>query len=222
MTYLHQHNKTIQGDCFNPFGPLVWMGKLDQSIIDITNECIDKCKKDASLDLASRLAGRVNIQSSLQENIDPRVTDAIMEHVLEFSLAGGMSMSKEDMQIHGLWCNDQVKAEFNPIHSHDGMYSFVFYTKNTVTQESATSNKWDTTPMTDTDMGGNQALAGSIELHYGEPAFCNQHSMLHFPQEGDLLIFPAWLRHSVYPFYCEGERISVAGNVHQKLMMNER
>ena len=220
MTYLHQHDRTVEGQVLSPFGPLVWQGRLDQSIIDITNECIDKCKKDASLDLASRLAGRVDIQKSLEENIDPRVKDAIMSHVAEYTVISGMNIPKEDMQIHGLWCNDQRKAEFNPIHSHDGMFSFVFYTKNTITQEQATNNKWDKSHEGETQ--GNRPIAGSIELHYGEPSFMNMASMLHFPQEGDLLIFPAWLRHSVYPFYCEGERISVAGNVHQKLMMNER
>ena len=34
-----------------------------------------------------------------------------------------------------------------------------------------------------------------------------------FPEEGDMFIFPAWLKHWVYPFKSDCERISVSGNV---------
>ena len=59
-------------------------------------------------------------------------------------------------------------------------------------------------------------MAGHIELHYGETQFLNVSTFSHFPLQGDLLVFPSWLRHSVYPFYCGGERISVAGNIRFK------
>lgn len=205
----------VQGQVIAPFGPVVWKGNLNKDVINKTNQCIEKVKDDLNLDLVSQLAGRVEVQRSLHENIDPSVIDSIMNHVKVFAQDAGMQgIEKEDMYINGLWCNVQQKFEYNPLHSHDGMFSFVYYTKNTVTQEQAQSNKWDTTHESSTL--GNRPLAGSIELHYGEPSFMNMCSFLHFPQEGDLLIFPAWLRHSVYPFYCEGERISVAGNVHMK------
>ena len=34
------------------------------------------------------------------------------------------------------------------------------------------------------------------------------------PQIGDLYIFPSWLSHQVYPFRSEGERRSMAFNIH--------
>ena len=33
------------------------------------------------------------------------------------------------------------------------------------------------------------------------------------PEVGDLVMFPAWLRHYVNDFKSEGERISVSGNI---------
>ena len=33
------------------------------------------------------------------------------------------------------------------------------------------------------------------------------------PKEGDMFIFPAWLKHYVAPFYSDVTRISVSGNV---------
>ena len=32
------------------------------------------------------------------------------------------------------------------------------------------------------------------------------------PIEGKMYLFPSWLKHSVYPFYCEGERRSLSFN----------
>ena len=34
------------------------------------------------------------------------------------------------------------------------------------------------------------------------------------PEVGDFYIFPSWLTHQVYPFRSEGERRSMAFNVH--------
>ena len=33
------------------------------------------------------------------------------------------------------------------------------------------------------------------------------------PQPGKLLLFPSWMQHTVYPFFGEGERRTVAGNL---------
>mgnify|MGYP001243382153 FL=1 len=33
------------------------------------------------------------------------------------------------------------------------------------------------------------------------------------PKVGHFLIFPNWLNHMVYPFLCDGERRTVAGNI---------
>ena len=33
------------------------------------------------------------------------------------------------------------------------------------------------------------------------------------PEEGKLLLFPSWMQHTVYPFFGEGERRTVAGNM---------
>jgi hypothetical protein len=53
-----------------------------------------------------------------------------------------------------------------------------------------------------------------IEWRYGETHFLSPNRMLHFPEERDIVVFPGWLEHQVYPFKQEGaDRISVAGNI---------
>ena len=54
---------------------------------------------------------------------------------------------------------------------------------------------------------------GSIMFTYGEGGknFITYQS--HFPEERDIFVFPASLKHYVAPFVSAGERISVSGNV---------
>ena len=60
----------------------------------------------------------------------------------------------------------------------------------------------------------NRKLAGLIELQYGEPNFMNHDRYCLVPSRKDIIIFPSWLRHTVYAHYEENAvRISVAGNV---------
>ena len=44
--------------------------------------------------------------------------------------------------------------------------------------------------------------------------------MSFFPEEGDMFIFPAWLKHWVAPFKSKCTRISVSGNVHDSAPLN--
>ena len=44
--------------------------------------------------------------------------------------------------------------------------------------------------------------------------------MSHFPEEGDMFVFPAWLKHWVSPFKSDCVRISVSGNVHDSAKLN--
>ena len=60
----------------------------------------------------------------------------------------------------------------------------------------------------------NRKLAGLIELQYGEPNWMNWNNYNHVPKRRDIIIFPSWLRHTVYAHYEENcVRVSVAGNV---------
>ena len=44
--------------------------------------------------------------------------------------------------------------------------------------------------------------------------------MSDFPEEGDMFVFPAWLKHWVSPFKSNCTRISVSGNVHDSAPLN--
>ena len=68
---------------------------------------------------------------------------------------------------------------------------------------------------------GKSAGPGGLTFLYGDnDDHCiSYHSI--FPAAGDMFIFPAWLKHWVYPFKSDVTRISVSGNVIDKVELNK-
>ena len=64
---------------------------------------------------------------------------------------------------------------------------------------------------------GRSAGPGGLTFIDGEGprSYISQHSF--FPEEGDMFIFPASLKHWVFPFKSDCVRISVSGNVNDSI-----
>ena len=108
----------------------------------------------------------------------------------------------DKIQCVTAWINIMKAGEYNPTHfHHDCRLSSVLYLK--VPKELKKENA---------DYVGRSVGPGGITFLYGEPRgySITQYSL--FPQEGDLLIFPANVRHEVTPFKSKGKRISIAAN----------
>jgi hypothetical protein len=115
---------------------------------------------------------------------------------------------KINLKLGSAWVNFQKKGEFNPIHNHGGMYSFVL---------------WYKVPyyMNIEDVAGpgrksNSNRAGKFEFTYTNILGNITGSVLDVDKrwEGRIALFPALLNHQVFPFYSSDEyRISVAGNL---------
>ena len=116
-----------------------------------------------------------------------------------------------EFKLADIWVNYQKKHEFNPIHNHGGVYSFVIWLKIPYDYEDQCklpqfkgTKKIDLKP-------------GCFEFRYvdmlGYPAskiyFLNKEE-----HEGKMVLFPAMLNHQVYPFYnIDEERVSMSGNI---------
>lgn len=192
------------GQSFRPFGPPIYIGGINPIYIDEMNEHIsnDVEKKD----VAGQLAGRVKDQLLLEHLVSNNCKKHIKQHVLSYAESNNLGMEDYHITMDGLWVNKAVANDFNPRHSHDGCFSFVIFTKNTVDSMDAINNPYDKSH------GEAMGLAGNLELSYGEYNFMSNCRYLHEPRVGDILVFPSWVQHSVFPFYCDGERWSVAGN----------
>ena len=119
-------------------------------------------------------------------------------------------ISKNDLPygLDNFWVNFQKQHEFNPMHNHSGVYSFVVFMKiPTVWKEQceipfvkeSNSPKASAFEFVYTDIMGN----------ISQYTYCLDSSF-----EGIMLFFPAEMMHQVYPFYnCEEERITISGNI---------
>ena len=116
---------------------------------------------------------------------------------------------KPEYIMSALWINYQKANEFNPPHDHDGKLSFVIYLQ--IPEELKKENA---------EYKGKSCGPGGIQFLYGNgPRECITY-MSYFPEELDMFIFPAWLKHWVSPYKADCVRISVSGNVHDSAPLN--
>ena len=110
--------------------------------------------------------------------------------------------------MNSFWVNFQKQHEFNPMHNHSGVYSFVVFMKiPTVWKEQCEIPfvKESNSPKASAFEFVYTDIMGTISQY----TYCLDSSF-----EGIMLFFPAEMMHQVYPFYnCEEERITISGNI---------
>jgi hypothetical protein len=114
--------------------------------------------------------------------------------------------------IDDMWVNFQKKYEYNPIHNHTGIYSFVI---------------WYQIPYLLEEELKFSSKSSIKEVSHGQFCFItenpNKKSLnrisskplnIDKTKEGYISMFPSSLAHLVYPFYSSDDyRITIAGNV---------
>ena len=117
-------------------------------------------------------------------------------------------ISSEDICLSKFWVNYQYKTEFNPMHIHTGIISFVIWIK--IPTESEEQHNLPIAKNSNTPSASDFAFAytdiiGNIQSYQIQ---------LSPRDNGLMMIFPASLNHQVYPFYeCDKKRVSISGNV---------
>lgn len=202
----------IEGRTFFPFGPPIFHGRLPMNIINEVQTHIDKVRGDDTRDYGDMLAGRIKQQYDISDLCSDDVYTVLKQCAIDYmDGVEGMTgfqpnnIGKDNLKVDALWVNIQKEREYNPPHLHDGMFSFVFYTKNDLLAQEAFNNEFD--------IQKGQQLGGTLELRYGEMQFFNFSNFSILPEVGDIVLFPSWVSHHVHQFYKpDAERISVAGN----------
>jgi hypothetical protein len=122
----------------------------------------------------------------------------------------GISVLTEDAPfcLRTLWVNFQKENEFNPLHDHGGVFSFVVWVK--------IPTDWKEQHALPISANSNLPKASDFEFQYTTMlGDYNTYSYsLDKKSEGSMLFFPSNLYHQVYPFYnCDKERVSISGNI---------
>jgi len=107
------------------------------------------------------------------------------------------------------WVNFQKQHEFNPLHDHGGVFSFVIWVK--------IPTDWREQHAIPISANSTNPIASNFEFQFvtmlGHPSRYTY--LLDKKSEGGMLFFPSQLQHTVYPFYeCDEERISISGNIY--------
>ena len=106
-----------------------------------------------------------------------------------------------ELSVKSFWCNVNTYGDYNTLHNHRGsILSGVFYVD-----------------VPDENMG-NINFQRSDDIEYYLPPLNNYNNFTgekasYKPESGKVLIFPSWLRHSVNPFFGEGERSTFSATV---------
>ena len=201
--------KKINIQMFN-WGPCVIRLKIQDNFKKLL---LDEGEKN-KLDFTDKLAGILNKETGYSEESKAKIVPLMSEALGVYDQAYQKYTmkpydKKPEYLLTALWINYQKANDFNPPHDHDGKLSFVTYLS--IPEELKKENAAYT---------GKSCGPGGIQFLYGNgPRDCVTIYSI-FPEENDMFIFPAWLKHWVAPYRSDVTRISVSGNVHDSAPLN--
>ena len=203
-------NTQIEVHTYN-WGPCL----IKVNILDEFRQILLEEAKQTEIDYKDKLAGQIakerGYTDKQREKIIPYLSPYLGVYDEAFQRFQNKRYEKKpEYTLTALWCNFQRQYEFNPPHDHDGKLSFVIYLS--IPEPLKEENK---------KYSGRSCGPGGIQFMYGEGPRDAVTYMSYFPKEGDMFIFPAWLKHWVSPFNSDCVRVSVSGNVHDSAPLSQ-
>lgn len=206
------------------FSPTILETTVPQKFIDIINatgdDVLSNETKSAKWDWSHKLVGKVHkevqIPLTSKENIK-YCSGIIKQNVLDYlnfiisknraynwkkMTQEGETPKIENINLFQSWIISQYKHEYNPWHTHSGDFSGVIYLKLPDGMEDHFNE----------ETKDHYPASGLIDFKFGEKCDLRSDTFMVHPKVGMMLVFPAWLNHTVYPFYCDGERRSMSFN----------
>ena len=197
--------------------------KLPQQTIDYLWERIDIAKKNPVY-VNKNLAGNIsrmykledpqnlviqNVNNILFNPIDnPKMFEFINMEVANMyrkSVCHYPFIGTFNPQLDDIWVNFQKKGEFQPVHRHSGLFSFVIWMDIPYNYKDETNS----------EQKGNFTFVTSCAANRGIRDIIIPMSP---KMNGYCCFFPSDLSHQVYPFYTsDKDRITISGNIsHQR------
>ena len=187
----------------HPFGPLIYKESISGDFHQFLLDAAEASRIDPE-NVGYSLAG--NIKDQLLLKLDPeKFVSYIYPHVFDYMNA---CMEHQIKHIsfdlgNGPWINYQRKNEFNPIHSRNGNLSSVIFID--IPEEIREEAKHT--------VQTNMPCAGQLEFMHGNDGYNYSGTFKVVPQTAQIYLFPADLKHTVYPFTSDVERITMSFNV---------
>jgi hypothetical protein len=161
----------------------------------------------------NKLAGQIEHEYELNKThkyIENLVLPYTQEYEKQFNYLGGMSILNKDLPLgmwDAPWVNFMKKHEFNPTHTHTGVYSFVIWIDVPYDIEEEKSQNYC--------KDSRSPIPGYFQFLYTDAL--GRISAHNIPVDKTynnmMVLFPCDLNHAVYPFSTSDKyRISVSGN----------
>ena len=188
-----------------------WLNcKLNQKELDYVWECVNNRQNNINKILAGNISNSYELVDKDEWFFKNTLRSLIYLYQKEFGVKGYQDIvsPKSRPCVHHLstwWVNYQKQHEFNPLHNHSGVYSFVIWLKIPTEYEEQNKNNNTNTPEKSSFSFVYTNILGEIK---------SERIPLSKKYEGLMVFFPSTFMHQVQPFYnCEEDRISVSGNI---------
>lgn len=190
---------------------------VSESLMSAIKASVEKIKRNfqEQESFSKNLVGNIRKQflyTDNREEIEQLAIKLSQFHDDIYECSGHLDDSEGKLNLGSLWINFQQSGEFNPIHKHPGVYSFVIWVELPFTHED------EKTFGPGNSSNGNKG--GCFEFVYTNVWGQLMSHMIPADKsyEGKIILFPSRFNHVVYPFYTsQGYRISISGNLFRKL-----
>jgi hypothetical protein len=160
----------------------------------------------------NKLAGNIKKEYALKKNkkeLEKFLIDKAEDYNRAFNYLSSVKMLSKNanLSMDSAWVNFQSKNEFNPVHSHQSVYSFVGFIRIPYTIDDIINGP---------GKESNSPCSGSLSFLYTDIFGRVRDYTFRATEkdEGCFLFFPACLSHCVYPFQdIDDYRITISGNL---------
>jgi hypothetical protein len=183
----------------------------------LNNKEINKLKsyiKNKKNNISETLAGNINNSFSIEDKDNWFFNNVLLNLIGKYStedlkvIVPSVLTKNCAYTLDSFWVNFQNKYEFNPTHSHTGVFSFVVWIEIPSSYKKEKELKFA--------KESNSPCPNTFEFIYTNILGTVSSERYHLEPEdkGTILLFPAKLLHQVYPFYLSNKkRISISGNI---------
>jgi hypothetical protein len=185
-----------------------WLSKIDPALLQPLYDEIAEFEQQVPRDQPHG----VNHKFDLKKSRD-YIADIVGQHIAQYNLENNYPNSlnvlnePRPLKLYNLWVNFMSRYQYEPIHDHGGVMSFVMWVRVPYTMQSEAEARPYVPPQYNT--------SGGFGLHSTNSIGRLQNIVLPVDKtwENTLCVFPARMQHSVFPFYSSDElRVSIAGN----------
>ena len=208
----------IQAQLLQIDQPPIFLVDFKKENDKIKEECFKIFDSSDKVSANNQLAGNLEHEYNASERISTFFLSSFSSLLEQVIRNTSDNESEElDWSMSHCWINFQKKYEFNPMHHHDGFYSFVYWAQ--IPYDIEEEYKQNHSKNSKYPCPSNFSFAYSNMLG----KICDYPVPLSKTNEGNAMLFPSKMKHMVYPFYTSDDyRVSISGNIHVKIKSSGR